>query len=161
MYTYSVNVGITSQILGKSMFHNPDWHNMHDPGMVKVNPRQNQYTGTTHRGRVAPYAYPPLPGSQDSERGGCDAWGVSHCSDGTPWAVWRWRVFKAHLRRSDPYLWSDLLYYRCLWCLTAERAYKKAITPFDAFTLMHDKMPNHFDKKLFALLLSLYKMQRC
>jgi HD-GYP domain-containing protein (c-di-GMP phosphodiesterase class II) len=41
--------------------------------------------------------------------------------------------------------------------LTAERSYKKAMMPFDALTLMRDKMPNHFDKQLFSRFVSLFK----
>jgi HD-GYP domain-containing protein (c-di-GMP phosphodiesterase class II) len=41
--------------------------------------------------------------------------------------------------------------------LTAERSYKKAMTPFDALTLMRDKMPNHFDRPLFGAFVDLFR----
>lgn len=41
--------------------------------------------------------------------------------------------------------------------LTAERSYKQAMKPFDALSLMRDKMPNHFDRKLFTSFVTLFK----
>ncbi|QKQ27921.1 hypothetical protein [Candidatus Reidiella endopervernicosa] len=41
--------------------------------------------------------------------------------------------------------------------LTAERSYKKAMKPFEALTLMKEKMAHHFDSDIFATLVNLLK----
>ena len=40
--------------------------------------------------------------------------------------------------------------------LTAERSYKKGMTPFESLKLMKDKMRHHFDEKLFKSFIQLF-----
>ncbi|MCW8918703.1 MAG: HD-GYP domain-containing protein [Gammaproteobacteria bacterium] len=165
-YTHSVNVGVTSLMLAKQLFGHSDGHDMHelaagfflhDLGKIKVDPaiinKPARLTETEmRRMRIHPYQGYKILKEAEVMSEECRIVVLEHHElfDGS-----------GYPRR----LGGDQLHiYGRICCiadvfdaLTAERSYKKAMAPFDALTLMRDKMPHHFEKNLFARFVTLFR----
>jgi HD-GYP domain-containing protein (c-di-GMP phosphodiesterase class II) len=165
-YTHSVNVGFTSLMLAKTLFGNSDGHDMHelaagfflhDLGKVKVDPAIiNKPARLTEaemrRMRIHPYqGYKILKEAEEMSEE-CRIVVMEHHElfDGSG--------YPKRIGGDQIHIYGRICCIADVFdALTAERSYKKAMTPFDALTLMRDKMPNHFDKKLFTQFVTLFK----
>ncbi len=164
-YTHSVNVGITSLLLAKAMFGNSDGHDMHelgagfflhDLGKVKIDPeiinKPARLTETEmRRMRIHPYqGYKILKEAQVmSEESRIIVMEHHEQFNGSG--------YPKRICGDEIHIYGRICCIADVFdALTAERSYKKAMTPFDALTLMRDKMQNHFDKKLFTQFVSLF-----
>lgn len=165
-YTHSVNVGFTSLMLAKTLFGNSDGHDMHelaagfflhDLGKVKVDPAIiNKPARLTEaemrRMRIHPYQGYKILKEADEMSEECRIVVMEHHElfDGSG--------YPKRIGGDQIHIYGRICCIADVFdALTAERSYKKAMTPFDALSLMRDKMPNHFDKKLFAQFVTLFK----
>lgn len=164
-YTHSVNVGITSIMLAKALFKNSDAHDLHelgagfflhDLGKVKVNPeilnKPARLTEAEMRHvRIHPYQGYKLLKSADALSEECRVIIMQHHEfiDGTG--------YPRSLKGDEVHLYGKICGIADIFdALTAERSYKKAMSNFDALTLMKEKMISHFDKKIFGTFVQLY-----
>jgi HD-GYP domain-containing protein (c-di-GMP phosphodiesterase class II) len=165
-YTHSVNVGVKSLTLAKALFRHSDAHDLrelgagfflHDLGKVHVDPATiNKPSRLTEeemrRMRVHPYQGYKMLKQANALTEECRIIVMEHheTMDG-----------KGYPRR----LTGDQIHiYGRICCiadvfdaLTAERSYKQAMTPFDALTLMRDKMPQHFDRQVFNAFVNIFR----
>lgn len=165
-YTHSVNVGITSLMLAKALFRNSDGHDLHelsagfflhDLGKVKVDPaiinKPARLTETEmRRMRIHPYQGYKILRDAEALSEECRIVVMEHheMMDGNG--------YPKRIGGDQIHLYGRICCIADVFdALTAERSYKKAMTPFDALSLMRDKMPNHFDKKLFASFVDLLR----
>ena len=165
-YTHSVNVGITSLMLAKAVFGHSDGHDMHelaagfflhDLGKIKVDPdiinKPARLTETEmRRMRIHPYQGYKILKEAEAMSEECRIIVMEHHEliDGGG--------YPKRIGGDQIHIYGRICCIADVFdALTAERSYKKAMKPFDALTLMRDKMPNHFDKKLFAQFVSLYQ----
>jgi HD-GYP domain-containing protein (c-di-GMP phosphodiesterase class II) len=165
-YTHSVNVGLTSLMLAKAMFGNSDGHDMHelaagfflhDLGKVKVDPaiinKPARLTETEmRRMRIHPYqGYKILKEAQVMSEE-CRIVVMEHHE------LFDGNGYPKRIGGDQIHLYGRICCIADVFdALTAERSYKQAMTPFDALSLMRDKMPYHFDKELFAQFVTLFK----
>jgi HD-GYP domain-containing protein (c-di-GMP phosphodiesterase class II) len=165
-YTHSVNVGFTSLMLAKAMLGNSDGHDMHelaagfflhDLGKVKIDPAIiNKPARLTdielRRMRIHPYqGYKILKEAQVMSEE-CRIVVMEHHEqfDGSG--------YPKRISGDQIHLYGRICCIADVFdALTAERSYKQAMTPFNALTLMRDKMYSHFDKKLFAQFVTLFR----
>jgi HD-GYP domain-containing protein (c-di-GMP phosphodiesterase class II) len=165
-YTHSVNVGLTSLMLAKTMFGNSDGHDMHelaagfflhDLGKVKVDPaiinKPARLTETEmRRMRIHPYQGYKILKEADVMSEECRIVVMEHHE------LFDGNGYPKRISGDQIHLYGRICCIADVFdALTAERSYKKAMTPFDALSLMRDKMPNHFDKQLFAQFVTLFK----
>jgi HD-GYP domain-containing protein (c-di-GMP phosphodiesterase class II) len=165
-YTHSVNVGFTSLMLAKALFGNSDGHDMHelaagfflhDLGKVKVDPAIiNKPARLTEaemrRMRIHPYQGYKILKEAEAMSEECRIVVMEHHElfDGSG--------YPKRIGGDQIHIYGRICCIADVFdALTAERSYKKAMTPFDALSLMRDKMPNHFDKKLFTRFVTLFK----
>lgn len=165
-YTHSVNVGITSLLLAKTLFRNSDGHDLHelsagfflhDLGKVMVDPaiinKPARLTETEmRRMRIHPYQGYKILRDADALSEECRIVVMEHheLMDG--------KGYPKRIGGDQIHLYGRICCIADVFdALTAERSYKKAMTPFDALTLMRDKMPFHFDKPLFAAFVALFR----
>jgi len=158
-YTHSVNVGVTSIMLAKALFGDSDAHDMHelgagfflhDIGKVNVRTEVINKPGRLTDDEMRHMRTHPYKGYKMLEKAG-------QLSEESR------IIILQHHERADGQGYPKQLHdreihiYGKICCiadvfdaLTAERSYKKAMTPFEALVLMKDKMSDHFDKKLFS-----------
>lgn len=165
-YTHSVNVGVTSLMLAKALFGSSDAHDLHelgagfflhDLGKIKVDPAIiNKPARLTEdemrRMRIHPYQGYKLLRDADALSEECRIVVMEHheLMDGNG--------YPKRIGGDQIHLYGRICCIADVFdALTAERSYKKAMTPFDALTLMRDKMPNHFDRQLFSTFVMLYR----
>lgn len=165
-YTHSVNVGITSLMLAKHMFGGSDGHDMHelaagfflhDLGKVKVDPgiinKPAKLSETEmRRMRIHPYQGYKMLRNAEALSEECRIIVMEHHElfDGSG--------YPKRLSGDQIHVYGRICCIADVFdALTAERSYKKAMKPFDALTLMRDKMPNHFDRKMFTSFVSLFR----
>lgn len=165
-YTHSVNVGVTSLMLAKELFKHSDGHDLHelgagfflhDLGKVKVdqaiiNKPARLDEAEMRRMRIHPYqGYKLLRDANAlSEETRIIVMEHHELMDGNG--------YPKRLHGDQIHLYGRICCIADVFdALTAERSYKKAMTPFDALILMRDKMPNHFDRELFNSFVMLYK----
>ncbi|MEH6825947.1 MAG: HD-GYP domain-containing protein [Motiliproteus sp.] len=158
-YTHSINVGVTSIMLAKALFRNSDAHDMHELGagfflhdIGKVNIRAGvinkpgKLTDDEMRHmRSHPYkGYKMLEKSgQLSEESRIIILQHHERADGTG--------YPKQLHNREIHIYGKICCIADVFdALTAERSYKKALTPFEALLLMKEQMADHFDKKMFA-----------
>lgn len=158
-YTHSVNVGVTSIMLAKALFGNSDAHDMHELGagfflhdIGKINIRAEvinkpgRLTDDEMRHmRTHPYkGYKMLEKSgQLTEESRIIILQHHERTDGTG--------YPKQLHNREIHIYGKICCIADVFdALTAERSYKKALTPFEALLLMKEKMADHFDKKMFA-----------
>jgi HD-GYP domain-containing protein (c-di-GMP phosphodiesterase class II) len=166
-YTHSVNVGITSLMLARAMFGNSDGHDMHelaagfflhDLGKVKVDPSIiNKPARLTEaemrRMRIHPYQGYKILKEANAMSEECRIVVMEHHE------LYDGGGYPRRISGDQIHLYGRICGIADVFdALTAERSYKKAMTPFDALTLMRDKMPYHFDKQLFAQFVTLFKV---
>lgn len=165
-YTHSVNVGIKSLMLARALFRGSDGHDLHelaagfflhDLGKIKVDPaiinKPAKLTETEmRRMRIHPYQGYKMLRDADALSEECRIVVMEHheLMDG--------RGYPKRIGGDQIHLYGRICCIADVFdALTAERSYKQAMTPFDALTLMRDKMPNHFDKQLFATFVGLFR----
>tara|TARA_R110001583_G_scaffold59702_1_gene177536 strand:+ start:2014 stop:3039 length:1026 start_codon:yes stop_codon:yes gene_type:complete len=158
-YTHSVNVGVTSIMLAKALFRNSDAHDMHELGagfflhdIGKVNVRADVINkpGKLDDDEMRHMRTHPYKGYKMLEKAG-QLTEESRI------------IILQHHERADGQGYPKQLHnreihiYGKICCiadvfdaLTAERSYKKAMTPYEALVLMKQQMADHFDKKMFA-----------
>ncbi len=165
-YTHSVNVGVKGLMLCKALFASSDGHDLHelgagfflhDLGKVKVDPAVINKPGRLTEDEMRHMRIHPYQGYKLLRDAGVLS---EEC---------RIIVMEHHeLINGGGYpkrIGGDQIHlYGRICCiadvfdaLTAERSYKKAMKPFDALTLMRDKMANHFDRALFARFVELFR----
>lgn len=164
-YTHSVNVGISSLLLAKSMLGNSDGHDMHelaagfflhDLGKVKVSPdiinKPARLTeAEMRRMRIHPYQGYKLLKQAEVMTEECRIIVMEHHE------MFDGGGYPKRIAGDQIHIYGRICCIADVYdALTAERSYKKAMKPYDALTLMRDKMQNHFDKKLFSQFVSLY-----
>ncbi|WP_210396647.1 HD-GYP domain-containing protein [Motiliproteus sediminis] len=167
-YTHSVNVGVLSIMLAKELYGGSDAHNMHelaagfflhDIGKVKVNPDILNKPAKLTDAEMKHIRIHPYQGYKILEAAGelteeCRIIVMQHHEraggDGYPKAL----------------AGEEIHEYGRICCiadvfdaLTAERSYKVAMTPFEALKLMKERMSDHFDQRLFAGFVKLFKEQ--
>lgn len=165
-YTHSVNVGIISLMLAKILFRHSDGHDMHelgagfflhDLGKVMVDPaiinKPARLDETEmRRMRIHPYQGYKLLRDADALSEECRVIVMEHheLMDGGG--------YPKRINGDQIHIYGRICCIADVFdALTAERSYKKAMTPFDALTLMRDKMPNHFDRQLFNSFVTLFR----
>ncbi|MFT6915645.1 MAG: HD-GYP domain-containing protein (c-di-GMP phosphodiesterase class II) [Motiliproteus sp.] len=165
-YTHSVNVGVTSIMLAKALFGNSDAHNMHelgagfflhDIGKVFIRPKVLNKPGRLTDNEMRHVRTHPYKGYKILESAGqlseeCRIIILQHHerADG--------QGYPKQLYNPDIHLYGKICCIADVFdALTAERSYKSAMTPFEALTLMKDKMSDNFDKKLFSEFVNLMR----
>ena len=165
-YTHSVNVGVTSLMLCKALFKGSDGHDLHelgagfflhDLGKVKVDPAIINKPGKLtdqemQRVRIHPYqGYKLLhEAGALSEESRIIVMEHHEFDDGTG--------YPKRLKGDQIHLYGRICGIADVFdALTAERSYKKAMTPFEALGLMKEKMAHHFDRKLFGNFVMLFR----
>jgi HD-GYP domain-containing protein (c-di-GMP phosphodiesterase class II) len=158
-YTHSVNVGVTGLMLSKALFKNSDAHDLHelgagfflhDLGKVNVNPeilnKPARLTEAEMRHvRIHPYQGYKILQSANALSEECRLIVMQHHEfvDGTG--------YPRRLEGEEIHLYAKICGIADVFdALTAERSYKKAMTPFAALTLMKEQMISHFDRELFG-----------
>lgn len=164
-YTHSVNVGVIALMLAKALLKRSDGHDMHelasgfflhDLGKIKVDPAiinkpARLDDNEMRRMRIHPYqGYKILKAAnQLSEESRVIIMEHHELFDGNG--------YPKRLKGDQIHLYGRICCIADVFdALTAERSYKKAMTPFDALKLMRDKMTNHFDKPLFTSFVTLF-----
>ncbi|MEH6472956.1 MAG: HD-GYP domain-containing protein [Halopseudomonas sp.] len=165
-YTHSVNVGVTSIMLAKALFGGSDAHDMHELGagfflhdIGKVNIRADVINkpgklsdDEMRHMRTHPYkGYKMLEKSgQLSEESRIIILQHHERADG--------QGYPKQLQDREIHIYGKICCIADVFdALTAERSYKKAMTPFEALVLMKEKMADHFDKKMFAEFVNLMR----
>lgn len=165
-YTHSVNVGITSLMLAKELFKYSDRHDLHelgagfflhDLGKVMVDPAiinkpARLEEAEMRRMRIHPYQGYKLLRDADALSEECRIIIMEHheLMDGGG--------YPKRIKGDQIHVYGRICCIADVFdALTAERSYKKAMTPFDALALMRDKMPNHFDRPLFNTFVELFR----
>jgi len=164
-YTHSVNVGVFSVMLAKSIFKGSDAHNMHelgagfflhDIGKVRVDPGIINKPGKLTDEEMTIMRAHPYQGykilkeaNQLTEE--CMFIVMQHHerADGTG--------YPRGLKESDIHIYGRICCIADVYdALTAERSYKQQLNTFDALKLMKEKLINHFHKELFEKFVLLF-----
>jgi HD-GYP domain-containing protein (c-di-GMP phosphodiesterase class II) len=165
-YTHSVNVGVNSLMLAKALFRRSDAHDLHelgagfflhDLGKVKVDPAiLNKPARLTEeemrRMRIHPYQGYKILRDADALSEECRVIIMQHheLMDGNG--------YPRRVAAEEIHIYGRICCIADVFdALTAERSYKQAMKPFDALMLMKEKMPNHFDRALFAQFVALFR----
>ncbi|WP_321528188.1 HD-GYP domain-containing protein [Sedimenticola selenatireducens] len=165
-YTHSVNVGITSILLSKALFKNSDAHDLHelgagfflhDLGKIMVDPNVINKPGKLTDAEMAHVRIHPFQGYKILKQ-------ANALSDECRYIVMQHHEFHDGTGYPKRLKGKEIHRYARICCiadvfdaLTSERSYKKAMKPFDALKLMQQQMSEHFDKKLFAEFVLLFK----
>jgi HD-GYP domain-containing protein (c-di-GMP phosphodiesterase class II) len=164
-YTHSVNVGVMSILLAKSLFRNSDNHDLHelgagfflhDLGKVNVDPAiinkparlTDQEMG---RMRTHPYQGYKILQSADALSEECKYIVLQHHElyDGTG--------YPKRLQGDDIHIYGKICCIADIFdALTSERSYKKGLNSYDALKLMKENMLNHFQREIFDTFVLLF-----
>lgn len=164
-YTHSVNVGVTSLVLAKELFKNTDAHNLrelgvgfflHDLGKVKVKAGVINKAGPLSKEEMKHMRIHPYQGRKLLDLAGgmseeCRCILMQHHErvDGTG--------YPQRLKGDEIHLYARICCIADVFdALTAERSYKKAMTTFEALTLMKNQMSDHFDRAMFNTFVRMY-----
>jgi len=165
-YTHSVNVGVTGLMLAKELYKGSDGHDLHelgagfflhDLGKIKVDPDIiNKPARLTEdemrRMRIHPYQGYKLLRDAEAMSEECRLIIMEHHE------LFDGGGYPKRLKGDQIHIYGRICCIADVFdALTAERSYKKAMKPFDALTLMRDKMNNHFDKQLFGTFVRLFQ----
>jgi len=158
-YTHSVNVGVTGIMLCKALFKNSDVHDMHelgagfflhDLGKVMVDPEVLNKPARLTDDEMRHIRIHPYQGYKILDQAGA-------LSEEVRTIVMQHHEFvdgsgyPKRLRNNEIHIYGRICGIADVYdALTAERSYKRAMTPFDALTLMKEKMAHHFDKEIFS-----------
>lgn len=165
-YTHSVNVGVTSIMLAKALFSGSDAHDLHelgagfflhDLGKVKVDSAIINKPGRLtdremQRMRTHPYQGYKMLAEAGALSEECRYIVMQHheLADGAG--------YPKRLAGGEIHIYGKICGIADVFdALTAERSYKKAMTPFDALKLMQQQMSHHFDKELFSRFVLLFQ----
>ncbi len=167
-YTHSVNVGLKSILLAKSLYGNTKKHDifalatgffLHDIGKIRISPKI-----LYKEGKLTPKEYElmkthPYEGYKILKS-------LKELSNET------WIIAMQHHERDDGEGYpcalksSDIHPYSKICCiadvydaLTAKRTYKKQKTAVEALTIMKNEMLDHFNVELFGKFLLLFKQK--
>lgn len=164
-YTHSVNVGVTSILLAKELFKGSDAHNLHelgagfflhDLGKVKVRPEVLNKPGRLTDAEMKHIRIHPYQGYKLLDLAGamteeCRIIVMQHheFADGGG--------YPKRLHNDEIHLYGKICGIADVFdALTAERSYKRAMTPFEALKLMKEQMLGHFDRDLFSRFVQLF-----
>lgn len=165
-YTHSVNVGVMSVMLAKSLFRRSDAHDLrelgagfflHDLGKVNVDPAIINKPGRltdqeTGRMRTHPYQGYKLLKDAEALTEECRYIVMQHHElfDGSG--------YPKRLRGEEIHIYGKICCIADVFdALTSERSYKKSLSRFEALQLMRDKMLGHFQHQLFDAFVLLFK----
>lgn len=157
-YTHSVNVGVLSVMLCKSLFGGSDKHDMHelgagfflhDMGKIRVDPAIINKPGRLtdeemKRMRIHPYQSYKIMKEANALSEECSIIAMQHHEreDGTGYPM--------RLKGDEIHTYGRVGCIADVYdALTAERSYKPRMSPFDALKLMREKMLNHFHMEIF------------
>jgi HD-GYP domain-containing protein (c-di-GMP phosphodiesterase class II) len=164
-YTHSVNVGVFSVMLAKTIFKGSDRHDMHelgagfflhDIGKVRIDPALVNKPGKLTDEEMAVMKTHP-------------ALGFSILKEANQLTEECMFIVMQHHEREDGTGYPrglkgpEIHTYGRICCiadvydaLTAERSYKQQLNTFDALKLMKEKLMNHFHKELFEKFVFLF-----
>jgi len=165
-YTHSVNVGVTAIMLAKALFSKSDAHDLHelgagfflhDLGKVKVDAAIINKPGRLtdremQRMRTHPYQGYKMLAEAGALSEECRFIVMQHheFTDGSG--------YPKRLKGDEIHIYGHICGIADVFdALTAERSYKKAMTPFDALKLMQQQMSHHFDRELFSRFVQLFQ----
>ncbi|MBF0328341.1 MAG: HD-GYP domain-containing protein [Nitrospirae bacterium] len=157
-YTHSVNVGVLSILLCKSLFGSSDKHDMHelgagfflhDMGKIRVDPAIINKPGRLtdeemKRMRIHPYQSYKIMKEANALTDECAIIAMQHHEreDGTGYPM--------RLKGDEIHTYGRVGCIADVYdALTAERSYKAKLNPFDALKIMKENMINHFHKEIF------------
>ncbi len=165
-YTHSVNVGVMSVMLAKSLFRRSDAHDLrelgagfflHDLGKVNVDPaiinKPDRLTDQEMgRMRTHPYQGYKLLKNANALTEECRYIVMQHHElfDGSG--------YPKRLRGEKIHIYGKICCIADVFdALTSERSYKKSLSRYEALQLMRDKMLNHFQHEIFDAFVLLFK----
>jgi HD-GYP domain-containing protein (c-di-GMP phosphodiesterase class II) len=165
-YTHSVNVGVMSIMLAKSLFRQSDAHDLHelgagfflhDLGKVNVDPAIINKPGRLTdqemgRMRTHPYQGYKLLQEASALTEECRYIVMQHHElfDGSG--------YPKRLHGEEIHIYGKICCIADVFdALTSERSYKKSLGRFEALQLMRDKMLGHFQHELFDAFVLLFK----
>ncbi len=165
-YTHSVNVGVTGIMLSKELFKKSDAHNLHELGagfflhdLGKINVdaaiinKPGRLTDAEmKRMRIHPYQGYKILEQADALSEECRYIIMQHheLDDGSG--------YPKRLKGDGIHIYGKMCCIADIFdALTAERSYKKAMSPFDALKLMKGEMAYHFDRELFESFVLLFR----
>ena len=165
-YTHSVNVGVLSILLSKSLFGGSDKHDMHelgagfflhDIGKVRVDASLINKPGRFTEEDMAKMRVHPQEGynilaeaNQLSEESKVIVMQHHERANGSG--------YPKKLKGNEIHLYGRICSIADVFdALTSRRAYKKSLSPFDALKIMREEMINHFQPELFKKFILLYK----
>lgn len=157
-YTHSVNVGVLSIMLCKSIFGSSDRHDMHelgagfflhDMGKIRVDPAIINKPGRLtdeemKRMRIHPYQSYKIMKEADALSEECSIIAMQHHEreDGTGYPM--------RLKGDEIHTYGRVGCIADVYdALTAERSYKAKLAPFEALKIMKENMINHFHREIF------------
>jgi HD-GYP domain-containing protein (c-di-GMP phosphodiesterase class II) len=165
-YTHSVNVGVTAIMLAKALFRRSDAHDLHelgagfflhDLGKVKVDSAIINKPGRLTDREMQRMRTHPYQGYKMLEEAGA-------LSEECRYIVMQHHEFAdgggypKRLKGDEIHIYGKICGIADVFdALTAERSYKKAMTPFDALKLMQQQMSHHFDRELFSRFVLLFQ----
>ncbi|MFQ5685329.1 MAG: HD-GYP domain-containing protein [Candidatus Scalindua sp.] len=165
-YTHSVNVGILSIMLSKALlkyYSTKLMHELgagfflHDLGKVNVDSNIINKPGRLTKEEMFKMRTHPFQGfkllkAADQLSEECKIIVMQHHEreDGTG--------YPKRLKGDEIHLYGRISSIADIFdALTAERSYKKKLTPFEALSLMKKEMSNHFNKEIFNNFVMLFK----
>lgn len=164
-YTHSVNVGVLSVLLSKTLFGKYNAHNMHelgagfflhDIGKVRVdseiiNKRGRLTEDEVKKMRTHPYQSYKILSETDHLTEECRIITMQHHEreDGTG--------YPRRLKGDEIHTYGRICCIADVYdALTAERSYKPRLSPFEALKIMKEEMLNHFHKDIFEKFVLLF-----
>lgn len=164
-YTHSVNVGVLSLLLTKSLFRRSEGHDLHelgasfflhDIGKVNISTRVLNKPGPLDDAELVDIRGHPEQGYRLLKAAGalseeCRTVILQHHErfDGTG--------YPSRAAGEDIHVYARICSVADVYdALTSERAYKTRMSPFDALRLMRDEMLNHFEKQTFEHFVRLF-----
>lgn len=165
-YTHSVNVGVMGTMMSQALLGHSDGHDMHelsagfflhDLGKVKVMAEIINKPGRLTEKEMQHMRRHPYQGYKILEEAGLASEEVRiivmehhELFDGTG--------YPKRLSADQIHLYGRMC---CLVdvfdAMTAERSYKKAMSPYEALSFMRDNMKNYFDNELFRSFVGLFQ----
>jgi HD-GYP domain-containing protein (c-di-GMP phosphodiesterase class II) len=164
-YTHSVNVGVFSVLLAKSLYRNSDAHNMHelgagfflhDIGKVRIDPAIINKPGKLtdqemNIMRSHPYQGHLILSETNQLTEECKVIVMQHHErqDGTG--------YPRRMKGEDIHPYGRICCIADVYdAITAERSYKKGMNTFNALKLMKEQLMNHFSREIFEAFVLLF-----
>lgn len=164
-YTHSVNVGVFSVLLAKSLYRNSDAHNMHelgagfflhDIGKVRIDSaivnKPGKLTDEEMKVmRTHPYQGYLILSEANQLTEECKVIVMQHHErqDGTG--------YPRKMKGEDIHPYGRICCIADVYdAITAERSYKKGMNTFNALKLMKEQLMNHFSQEIFEAFVLLF-----